>query len=603
MVHEPHPRTRALSRARPALLLGSVLALLAGGLTLAQLPHAGAADSTASGGDALPGAASVVEVTGGQGDWQLTVGGAPYTVKGLTFGPSAADAAEYLPDLASMGVNTIRTWGTDQTTAPLLDAAAANGVRVIAGFWLQPGGGPGSGGCVDYVNDHDYKGEQLAAMNQWVGAYKDHPGVLMWNVGNESLLGLQNCYSGAELEAQRDAYAQFVNDAAEEIKALDPNHPVTSTDAWTGAWPYYQEHTPALDLLAVNSYADVCTIEETWTEGGYDRPYILTEGGPPGEWEVDDDANGVPLEPTDVEKRDGYGAAWECLMGHEGVALGGTLFHYGVEEDFGGVWFNLLPGGEKRLSYYEVAELYGGEPSANTPPVITNMTVGGDTTAVPAGEEFTLRADVADPDGDQLSYDVRVSSYYLDDNKALVPTDFTNNGDGTFTVTAPDRLGPWKVYLAARDGQGNLGIETASIGVVAPPVAGTNLAQGRPTTASSEQPEYNGETFEPEHATDGELATRWASDWSDPQWVQVDLGSVTSFDHVQLVWEASYASAYQVQVSDNGTDWRTVHEVTGGNGGVDSTAVSGSGRYVRVNGTQRGTGWGYSLYDFGVYAS
>ncbi|ONK10033.1 Endo-beta-mannanase [Streptomyces sp. MP131-18] len=583
-------------RARPPLLVAAVLALLAGMFTLAHPSGAGAAGPA-------PAQAGVVEVTGSQGDWQLTVDGQPYTVQGLTWGPAVDQADQYMPDLVSMGVNTIRTWGTDATTAPLLDAAAANGIRVIAGFWLQPGGGPGSGGCVDYVNDHDYKGYQLYLMNEWVGAYKDHPGVLMWNVGNESLLGLQNCYSGAELEAQRDAYARFVNDAAEEIKALDPNHPVTSTDAWTGAWPYYQEHSPALDLLAVNSYGDVCNIQETWTAGGYDRPYILTEGGPAGEWEVEDDVNGVPEEPTDVEKRDGYRAAWECLMGHEGVALGGTLFHYGLEEDFGGVWFNLLPGGERRLSYYEVAELYGGGSPANTPPVISGLAVGGDRTAVPAGQEFTLSADVADPDGDQLSYEVLLSSKYLDDNGALTPAEFTANGDGSFSVTAPARPGPWKVYLAARDGQGNIGIEATSVGVVPPLVDGTNIALGAATTASSHQAEGDGAPFLPSHATDGDLQTRWASDWSDPQWLQVDLGSVTSFDHVQLVWETSYARSYQVQVSDNGSDWRTVHEVTGGTGGAETAAVSGSGRYVRVLGTERGTGWGYSLYEFGVYRS
>nr|WP_230423557.1 discoidin domain-containing protein [Streptomyces radicis] len=545
----------------------------------------------------------VVEVTGGQGDWQLTVDGEPYTVEGLTWGPPVAQAAQYMPDVASLGVNTVRTWGTDATTAPLLDAAAANGVRVIAGFWLQPGGGPGSGGCVDYVNDHDYKGEQLAAMNQWVTAYRDHPGVLMWNVGNESLLGLQNCYSGTALEEQRDAYAQFVNQAAEEIHAVDPDHPVTSTDAWTGAWPYYQEHAPALDLLAVNSYGDVCNIQETWTQGGYDRPYILTEGGPAGEWEVADDVNGVPDEPTDIEKRDGYRQAWECLMGHEGVALGGTLFHYGLEEDFGGVWFNLLPGGERRLAYYEVAELFGGAAPGNSPPEIRDLTVGGDRTAVPAGQPFTLGVTVTDPDGDALTYEAMLSGKYVDGNGALVPAQATRTGEATLEVTAPSRPGTWKVYLFARDGQGNVGIETTSIRVVPPTVPGTDIAEGKPTTASSYQAQGDGAPFLPSYATDASMETRWASDWSDPQWIQVDLGEVTDVDHVQLVWESAHARSYQVQISDNGTDWRTLHEVTEGQGGAETFAVSGSGRHVRVLGTARGTGWGYSLYEFGVYRS
>src|SRR3954466_14599691 len=92
-----------------------VLALLAGFLTA---PPAVAAPS-------------VVRVTGSQGNWRLTVDGAPYTVKGLTWGPPVSEGAARLPDLRSIGVNTVRTWGTDGTTQPLLDAAAANGIKVI----------------------------------------------------------------------------------------------------------------------------------------------------------------------------------------------------------------------------------------------------------------------------------------------------------------------------------------------------------------------------------------------------------------------------------------------------------------------------------------
>ncbi|GAB3432662.1 discoidin domain-containing protein [Actinophytocola sediminis] len=541
-------------------------------------------------------APSVVRVTGSQGAWQLTVDGSPYTVKGLTWGPPIGEAAARMPDLRAMGVNTIRTWGTDGTTRPLLDAAAANGVKVISGFWLQPGGGPGSGGCVDYLTDTTYKTNMRTEFVRWVTEYRDHPGVLLWNVGNESILGMQNCFSGTALEDQRIAYTRFVNEVTEAIQAADPNHPVTSTDAWTGAWPYYRDHAPALDLYAVNSYRAVCDIRQTWIDGGYTKPYILTEGGPAGEWEVPDDANGVPAEPTDVQKRDGYPAAWNCLMAHQGVALGGTLFHYGTEQDFGGVWFNLLPGNEKRLSYYSLARAFGGATPANTPPVITSMSTLGD---VPAGGQFTVDVAASDPDGDQIAYSLMLNGKYIDNSGALVPANFT--GTDPFTVTAPDRLGVWKLYMYARDGRGNVGIESRSFRVVPPTAPGTNVAQGRPTTASSYQAQGDGAPFLPTMATDGSLTTRWASDWSDPQWIQVDLGAVTTFDHVQLVWEGAFGRAYEVQVSDDGSSWRAVHATTTGDGGVDAIDVSGSGRYVRVHGTQRGTGWGYSLYEFGVY--
>ncbi|CAL9658281.1 hypothetical protein SUDANB108_06902 [Streptomyces sp. enrichment culture] len=552
--------------------------------------------------DGTPPATGAVEVTGSQGNWHLTVGGQPYTVKGLTWGPAIADAPKYLPDVKSIGVNTIRTWGTDGGTKPLLDSAAANGLKVVNGFWLQPGGGPGSGGCVNYVTDTTYKNTMLTEFTQWVEAYRNHPATLMWNVGNESVLGLQNCYSGAELEAQRNAYTGFVNDVAKKIHSIDPDHPVTSTDAWTGAWPYYRRNAPDLDLYSMNSYGDICGVRQAWEEGGYTKPYLITEGGPAGEWEVPDDANGVPDEPTDVQKAEGYTKAWNCVTGHRGVALGATLFHYGTEHDFGGVWFNLLPDGLKRLSYYAVKRAYTGTAGTdNTPPVISAMAVSPASSA-PAGGEFTVRADVRDPDGDPVTYRIFLSGNYANGDKRLVEASWRSTGNGTFAVTAPEKLGVWKVYLQAEDGRGNAGIETKSVKVVAPPVPGTNVALNKPTTASSFQPSYGDCPCEPAKATDGQADTRWASDWSDPQWIQVDLGTATPVRRLQLVWDPAYAKSYEVQVSEDGTTWRTVHSTTTGNGDIDTVDVAATARHVRLHLTARGTGWGYSLHEFGIYS-
>ncbi|MCR3750032.1 discoidin domain-containing protein [Lentzea californiensis] len=546
-------------------------------------------------GGAVPG--SGVHVTGSQGDWQLTVDGQPWVVKGLTWGPPAADAARYMPELKSMGVNTLRTWGTDASTRPLLDAAASHGLRVINGFWMQPGGGPGSGGCVNYVTDTQYKADTLGQIRQWVTTYKDHSGVLMWNVGNESILGLQNCYSGTELENQRVAYARYLNEAARAIHAIDTSHPVTNTDAWTGAWVYLKAYTPDLDLYSVNSYGNVCQVRQDWISGGYTKPYILTEAGPAGEWEVPDDANGVPAEPTDVQKRDGYTQAWNCITGHTGVSFGGTLFHYGTEYDFGAVWFNLTPAGKKRLSFYAVQRAFGGATPANTPPVISAMNV---PQTVAAGAPLTIDVAAADPNGDAIAWSAAFNSKYIDNSGALAATPVQVSGN-RLTVTAPDRLGVWKVYVLAEDGRGNIGIETRSVRVVAPQPSGVNVAQGRATTASSYQQAGDGAPFPPSNVVDGGGSSRWATDWADPQWLRVDLGAVTTFQHVQLVWEGAFGRAYEIQVSDDGNGWRPVHGTTTGNGGVDSIDVTATARYVRLHATQRGTGFGYPLYEFGVY--
>jgi len=125
-----------------------------------------------------------------------------------------------------------------------------------------------------------------------------------------------------------------------------------------------------------------------------------------------------------------------------------------------------------------------------------------------------------------------------------------------------------------------------------------NLARNKPTTASSTETA----NFPAASATDGDGATRWSSAYSDAQWLQVDLGSTQAVNRVVLRWEAAYGKAFQIQLSDDATTWRTVYSTTTATGGVqDLTGLTGSGRYIRMYGTKRGTTYGYSLYEFEVY--
>ncbi|GIF46109.1 glucose/arabinose dehydrogenase [Asanoa ferruginea] len=132
-----------------------------------------------------------------------------------------------------------------------------------------------------------------------------------------------------------------------------------------------------------------------------------------------------------------------------------------------------------------------------------------------------------------------------------------------------------------------------------PPTA-TNVALNKPATASS----VENAAFPASLAVDASTTTRWSSAFSDPQWIQVDLGQTYSISRVRLLWEAAYGSAYQIQTSPNGTTWTTVRSVTGGNGGEDdNTGLTASGRYLRINGTARGTAYGYSLFNLEVFGS
>ncbi len=131
-----------------------------------------------------------------------------------------------------------------------------------------------------------------------------------------------------------------------------------------------------------------------------------------------------------------------------------------------------------------------------------------------------------------------------------------------------------------------------------------NLAAGATAKASSEESGFLKTTKYAKYAVDGDPSTRWASyNYADDEWLSLDLGASKKVGRVVLNWEAAFGKKYQVQASDDGNTWRTVATVNDGNGGVDNVGFTPvTTRFIRMKGVARGTSYGYSLYDFAVYA-
>ena len=129
-----------------------------------------------------------------------------------------------------------------------------------------------------------------------------------------------------------------------------------------------------------------------------------------------------------------------------------------------------------------------------------------------------------------------------------------------------------------------------------------NLALQKPVSVGS----FESGSLLGSNAVDGDMNTRWSSEWSDPQWIYVDLEQPYAIDRVVIYWEGSFAIQYQVQVSTNAIQWTPVATITNGNGGTDTiNFTSQNARYIRMYGTQRnsisGFQYGYSIYELEVY--
>ncbi len=226
---------------------------------------------------------------------------------------------------------------------------------------------------------------------------------------------------------------------------------------------------------------------------------------------------------------------------------------------------------------------------ANVNPTVS-ITSPANNATFTAPASIAITANAADADGTVSKVDFYNGATLLG-TATTAPYAFTwnNVAAGTYAITA-------KVTDNA-----NAAVTSAAVNVVVnAQVSGSNLALNKLTWSSSNE---NGGT-PAQGATDGVANTRWASKFSDPQWITVDLGAVYDINRVKITWENAKGKNYEVRVGTDTVNWTTIKPVTGNTALVnDWTGLSGTGRYVRIYGTVRTTAYGYSIFELEVYGS
>lgn len=403
-----------------------------------------------------------VTLAGGPGPWELRVDGRPYYVRGITFGAPMDKASldGHLAMVQSTGANTIRSWGSDDLAKArlLLDGAQARGLKVMAGLWLRHGRAGAEGDdAFNWADDAKGRQAQWDSVLAQVRALKDHPALLMWGLGNEVLLNI-----GPDRE--KEAYARFLGSLAQEIKRLDPGHPIASSSAWSLDWDWWQRYAPAIEVYGVNTYGGGASVISKDAEKlKYPRPYLLTEFGARGEWDAPLDKNGLKIEPSDQEKegtlREGF-PNW--VESKKGANLGGFIFNYGNELNHAGIWLNLLVDGAFRPSYWGARSAFKGLAPLNRWPEIGGFSIPKDH--VDAGAWVDVDLKLQEPEGEKIAvsfhYNRREGSRAERD--AVLPL-ASRQVSGHWQFQAPSRPGLIKVYVFARDPYPNLSIAQCSL--------------------------------------------------------------------------------------------------------------------------------------------
>ncbi|MCH2182682.1 MAG: hypothetical protein MK108_11815 [Mariniblastus sp.] len=376
------------------------------------------------------------------GNWQLSRGGKPYTIKGVGGNGS-------LTLLASCGGNSLRTWGVDQRTRTLLDEAHRNGISVALGIWL---GQERQG--FDYDNPQSLD-RQTEAVLQAVRQYKDHPAILVWGIGNE----MEGHGTGDNPKIWK-----HIEELCQRIKQEDPNHPVMSVIAEIGGnkLPAIQEHCPSLDIIGINSYAGAGSLPQRYAQAGGTKPYIVTEFGPPGTWEVGKNNLDSIDEPSSNQKAKTYLESYRSLQQDRKFCLGSYAFLWGNKQEGTPTWFGmLLPDGKKTSSVDVIAEQWSGRPLENLSPVIDELKIAG-SNQVKGNELVKIVLSARDPEGDDtetrwvLLPDTKEYMTYGDRQATPLPVPDTiqQSSPRGATVKMPETSGLYRVYAYIDDGQG-----------------------------------------------------------------------------------------------------------------------------------------------------
>ncbi len=393
---------------------------------------------------------SVVKIVAKDNGYQLLRNGQPYFAKGVCGGSR-------LDELVAAGGNSIRTYGRGN-----LDQAQRRGLTALVGLGLRP--------MRQGFNYGDEKAvaDQAERIRQNVLKLKDHPALLVYALGNETELGVSR--------AERVKIWKAVNLFAEVVKKTDSNHPVITVLAGLGdnKLSELNEYCPALDAVGINTYGAILSLPSAVAKQGWKRPWLVTEFGPRGHWEVPKTAWRVPIEDTSTEKAALYLNGYRKTIAGSPACLGSYVFLWGQKQEKTHTWYGMfLPDGRRLGAVDAMTMAWSGKWPANRCPEIgrkkIQVQIEGQKevsaqNVFPSGQRLHCTVDATDPEGEPLTvkWDLRLD---VSDNRS-------NGGDfepatpplagavlssmkSEAVIRLPDKPGNYRIFVYAIDPKGS----------------------------------------------------------------------------------------------------------------------------------------------------
>ncbi len=403
-----------------------------------------------------------VEIRRERGGFRLYRGGQPYYIKGAVYWTDPTGRFP-LKDLVARGGNSIRT-GIDFRR--MLDEAGRLGVTVTIGLPMK----------MESVHKFDYSDEnavkaQFEQMKKIVLEFKDHPALLMWGIGNELSVGrLEN---GVWVKYKNKNVWKAVNDVARMIHEIDPNHPAmtVSGDAngEDGDLVEIGRRCPDLDLIGLNHYKNLEQVPDQIRKAGWEKPYVITEWGPSGDWEVPRTAWGASIEETSTEKAGRYLERYQNTMLKDPErCLGSYVFVWQWRHERTHTWYGMfLESGERTEAVNVMQYVWTGKWPDNRAPRVAPPLIDGQPPSanvyLKPGAAHTAAIETQDPDGDPLTFqwtimpEVPRGGYAgMGEKRAVAIPGLIREANGRrISFAAPAKEGAYRIFVYVLDGHGN----------------------------------------------------------------------------------------------------------------------------------------------------
>ena len=391
-----------------------------------------------------------VQIVETNGSYRLYVDHKPFYIKGAGIEYGSQEK------LKEHGGNSFRTWTTDngqESGQKILDRALTNGLYVAMGLDVDH-----ERRGFDYDNTNAVA-RQFAQLMALVGEYKDHPALIIWVIGNE-----------LNMEKNPKVW-DAVNDLSKAIHRIDPNH--LTTTALAGFKPetvnLVKTRAPDLDFLSFQMYYDIINLPRYLREAAWDKPYLVTEWGATGHWEVGKTAWGAPIENDSTTKADLYKLRYQkVILSDQKLCLGSYVFLWGNKQERTPTWYGMfLETGEETAPVDVMHYFWTGSWPANRCPRLEGAWLDGKTAnqnvRLKAGQTYTAKTAASDPDQNPLTYRWEVMAESTErkiggdaeSKPAPVPGLIAAPAVSEISLQAPNQAGAYRLFVYAFDGHGH----------------------------------------------------------------------------------------------------------------------------------------------------